>query len=491
MRRTSSLAILVTALSLPAFAMLALGGCGPTSSPTTGDDDGVGDTCHPGDSGACYDGPGGTNGTGACTGGTHTCDDSGHWGACEGEVVPHGEICGNNVDDNCNGQVDEMTDDDGDGYTTCAGDCCDSVADGCDQPALVNPGAFEVSDNTLDDDCDGMVDESAATACDTGLASNSGNALDYAKAIDLCQMATNGSWGVVDAALVRADDTGAPNASQRSIRSAFGGVQVQGGASFAVLSTGAAAAVGQTSPGYVDPQQADELGGSSGFPAGFLAANGGTLPNAPGCPEPDLTGANDPVMLKLRIKTPTNAKSFRLAVNFMSSEYPEWVCSPFNDFFVVLLDSAWDGQPANPADKNLAVYTSPSNQKYPVGVNLGFGDTGLFRQCVNGPTGCDFGSTAGNISTCTGTNELTGTGLDTLNPEPSPAAFGEDGYCGANNREGGGTGWLVTEGNVKGGETITLRIGLWDTSDGFYDSTAIIDKFEWSVDAAQPGTVIP
>ena len=67
----------------------------------------------------------------------------------------------------------------------------------------------------------------------------------------------------------------------------------------------------------------------------------------------------------------------------------------------------------------------------------------------------------------------------------------EDGYCGANNREGGGTGWLVTQGNVQGGETITLRIALWDTSDGFYDSTAIIDKFEWSVDAAEPGTVIP
>ena len=128
---------------------------------------------------------------------------------------------------------------------------------------------------------------------------------------------------------------------------------------------------------------------------------------------------------------------------------------------------------------------------YPVGVNLGHGDTGLFRQCVNGPTGCGEGATAGTISSCTGVNELVGTGLDATNPPPNPQFPIEPGSCGANNRAGGGTGWLVTTGNVQGGETITLRIAVWDTSDGLYDSTAIIDKFEWSVDAAEPGTVIP
>ena len=69
-------------------------------------------------------------------------------------------------------------------------------------------------------------------------------------------------------------------------------------------------------------------------------------------------------------------------------------------------------------------------------------------------------------------------------------AAGELGYCGANNLLGGGTGWLVTSGNVVGGEIITLRIALWDTSDGIYDSVAIVDNFQWSVDASDPGTVI-
>jgi hypothetical protein len=48
----------------------------------------------------------------------------------------------------------------------------------------------------------------------------------------------------------------------------------------------------------------------------------------------------------------------------------------------------------------------------------------------------------------------------------------------------------VTQGNVVGGETIKLRIAIWDTSDGYYDSVSIIDNFQWSVDVSQPGTVI-
>ena len=55
---------------------------------------------------------------------------------------------------------------------------------------------------------------------------------------------------------------------------------------------------------------------------------------------------------------------------------------------------------------------------------------------------------------------------------------------------GGATGWLVTSGNVTPGEIITLRIAVWDTSDHILDSLAVIDGFQWSVDVANPGTVI-
>src|SRR5262249_4195710 len=117
-------------------------------------------------------------------------------------------------------------------------------------------------------------------------------------------------------------------------------------------------------------------------------------------------------------------------------------------------------------------------QNYPVGVNLAFGNTGLFTQCVNGETGCS--GTQGTISTCTSTDDLMGTGFD------DPAAF----ECDPNSLKGGATGWLTTTGNAVPGETIKLRIAIWDTSDHAYDSLAIIDAFQWSTETSQPGTVI-
>ena len=153
---------------------------------------------------------------------------------------------------------------------------------------------------------------------------------------------------------------------------------------------------------------------SSGYPSDWFSLNGNHVPNAPGCPDPLVGTANDPVMLTLKIRTPTNAKSFSLQSNFFSAEYPEWVCSPYNDFFLALLDSGFTpgpGQSPNPADKNLAIYDPPpaGGAVYPVGVNLAFGNTGLFSACKNGPTGCGgFGSVAGNTNTCTSTVPLTG-----------------------------------------------------------------------------------
>jgi hypothetical protein len=480
--------------ALRVIACVVVIGCGPKQldRPDEGGPDASVDmVCTPGQSEACYNGPVGTMNVGSCVGGTRTCTDQGLWTACDGEILPVAETCGNGIDENCSGAADEDLDEDGDGFTTCGGDCCDNPQQGCASPNLVNPGAFEAAGNLVDDDCDGQVDNAIAAACDMALATNSSVAMDYAKAMDLCQTAdpTELKWGVVSAELVRASGTGAPNANQHSIRPAFGGTTVQGGLAFTVLSTGHAAAVGQTQPSYSDFQTAAGLGTTSAFPADFIAAHGGTLPNTPGCPALAAgTTANDPVMLQMQIRVPTNARSFSFKMNFLSSEYPEWTCSPYNDFFVVLLDSTFAGTPPNPADKNLAFYNDGATS-YPVGVNLAFGDTGLFTQCANGPTGCAAQSVAGTISTCTSTAELVGTGMDRVSPPAHPDVL-DVGSCGASNLLGGGTGWLTTSGNVVGGELITLRIAIWDTSDGIYDSVAIVDNFQWSVEASEPGTVL-
>ena len=64
--------------------------------------------CTPGGAIACYSGPASTAGIGVCQQGSQTClaDGSGY-GACVGEVIPLAEVCGNGLDDDCDGQKDE------------------------------------------------------------------------------------------------------------------------------------------------------------------------------------------------------------------------------------------------------------------------------------------------------------------------------------------------------------------------------------------------
>jgi hypothetical protein len=316
--------------------------------------------------------------------------------------------------------------------------------------------------------------------------------MDYAKAMDLCQTATENDpqkkWGVISATFSRADGTGAPAANSRSIRGVFGNtITPKKGNRFAVLSTGTAADTNDASPSFTSLQEGTSMGTASGFPADWLAANGGVLPNTPGCPGiAGGTTANDPIMLRLRIRVPTNAQSFSFNSYFLSAEFPEWVCSPFNDFFVALLNSTFSGQPANPADRNLAFYDpAPVGAPFfPVGVNLAYQNNGLFRVCKNGVMGCADGNNK-NLTTCVSNAELAGTGFDAL------ATINNVGHrCLNGDQIGGGTGYLQSSGNVKPGEIIEMRFAIWDTSDNFWDSTVLLDNWTWSLTAAQPGTII-
>ncbi|MCE9573900.1 MAG: hypothetical protein K8W52_12190 [Deltaproteobacteria bacterium] len=240
------------------------------------------EACASGARRACYTGAATTANIGPCHGGMQVCQTDLTWGPCDGEVVPAPEKCGNGIDDNCSGRADENIDQDGDGFTTCAGDCCDSVE--CANPALVNPGAYDVAANDVDDDCDGTKDN--YPTCDTGLASNSADARDFGRAMDLCPIASQGArkWGVLSATWSLTDGTGAVDARSHAIRDRFGtNGAPRAGAALGVISSGVAADKDDVDPAYVAGFSTNRMQ-TAGFPADWYAANNSVLPVAPGCP---------------------------------------------------------------------------------------------------------------------------------------------------------------------------------------------------------------
>jgi len=453
-----------------------------TTTTTTGESETATDGgCVAGETQPCYSGPPETLDEGECRSGVQTCGDDGVWSGCEGEVVPSSEVCGNELDDDCNGDIDDDIDADKDGWTTCGGDCCDVAGGVCQNPELVNPGAYEYVGNDVDDNCDGSVDE-VATTCDDGLPSDAVDPLEYAKAMELCQFTIEAPdepedriWGVIDAKLTLADGKGSPKATQRSIRPSFGNaISKKAGSRMAVFSSGHAASTGDSNPSFASFQTGVNHKTESSAPADWVSANGGKLPNPPGCQAPGQLSANDPVMLTLRVRAPTNAKSFSVKMFFFSAEYPEWVCSEYNDFFVALVDSESED---NPADKNIAIYDD-GQELWPVGVNLVKVADGLFTACQNGTVGCqEKGIPASSYQGCTDPQLLLGTGFD------DPDGDG----CGSGKPLGGGTGWLTMDGNVSPGEIFELRLAVWDSGGHLFDSLVLLDDWQWSIEAAQPG----
>jgi len=224
-------------------------------------------------------------------------------------------------------------DKDKDGWTKADGDCND-----CD--ANVNPGAVEVVAQpdmdggvppAADEDCDGMTDNVAQ--CDEALAIDEMDPMQAVKAVDLCKQAVGPKeWGVVSAKWVLPDgspDNGNPNFHLgHGVLSAFGtNVNVQGGKKMLALSSGTARQ--PTDPGYMDVGGFDKMY-TSGSPQGFPK-------ESPACPG-SLTGQpHDGTALEVVIRVPSNAKGFSFDFDFFTYEWPGWVCSTYNDFFVALL----------------------------------------------------------------------------------------------------------------------------------------------------------
>jgi hypothetical protein len=423
-----ALAVLVTALllglasrrrgrrSLVLLSTLTLViGCTPPSRGGTGNGNGVGS------------GAGGSGGGGGGSGG------------------------GGGVPANCDPHPsDTSLDQDADGYTPAQGDCND-----CDP--LVNPGAIDVPGNMVDDDCDGTVDN-PPKPCD-GANGGMNDATSLAQAFEQCDPRF-----FKGAMLV-----GPSDGKARNVVAKFGVLQPEAGKNMAFISTGLA--LDKSSSSFVEPQQGTNLGDTNTYnnPLPSIPTNPMCSSNPLGGGSSQPSTVNDYTELVVKLKAPTNANTFSFQFQFFSAEYPEFVCSQFNDEFLVLMESPGEFQ-------------TPSNISFDMNKNPITVNNGLFTVCQNWTQPYTMNCKQ-PVST------ISGTGYE--DPQSMASGGGIGGGGGGDTTPiGGSTGWLTTTAPVTPGEEVTLHFIIFDEGDHIYDSAVLIDNFQWSVMAASaPSTI--
>jgi hypothetical protein len=349
-------------------------------------------------------------------------------------------------------------DNDRDGWTPSQGDCND-----CNKH--INPNAIEVVNGepgaeALDEDCDGAIDENDDVTCDEGIALDDLDPVKAAYAIDLCKLSEGrNDWGVAKARWTMPDGAPPPPGASETYHRGHGvlpdfgpNVPARRGDRLLVLSSGTARR--PIDPGYES---------ASGFDKGYVGGHPPGFPRtSPACPDVEVVEEgypNDAVALELVVRTPSNAFGISFDFDFYTYEWPNAVCSEFNDFFLALLSTEPDGRP----EFNMSF----DAQGNPVSVNFAF-----FEVCgcsVNPPFPCP-GS--GKLFQCAlGNSELVGTG------------FGGDTEGG----DHGATSWQVTVAPVEPAAELTIRFTIYDSADGGLDSTTLVDNWRW---IAEPGTAV-
>jgi hypothetical protein len=508
--------------------------------------------CTPGATQPCYSGPSGTKGVGICKGGISTCNEDGtKWSECKGEILPQPETCGDNIDQDCDGNdmtTENAKDIDGDGFTYCDGDCCELPSQ-CPHPELVGPGAFEIADNKIDDNCNGKVDEPQGT-CDDALSVKpyytynknkntvsvnpniqkiaQANAMALVKGMGLCE-------GVQEAKLSLAgtpvseniDDSGQcdyasenpGNCMKRERKSlnypyidskvqtyavtpnfGKGGIVALQGKVMTILSTGDWD--NPTQDFGTATLQTGDMRTASTLPLDWLNMQEGCKPpSAPACKKtPDNKPpiwVTDSCKGKDEADLPKGQDPIMLTIKVKVP--PNAQSFSFKVFF---LSREYPGLVCTEYnDFFVALLDSTYNEKNPGAKMPNPTDKNLAIDDKGNPLGVNM-APEGIFKICNPNCKTTLMGKVVSNTNKWGFCEGDQilkgtgfeskitlGQCDGN----GGTGWLKVSGNVVPKEEITLRLAAWERGgvvygpDHSYDTTVLIDDFKWSPTPTKPG----
>ncbi len=311
-----------------------------------------------------------------------------------------------------------------DGHMDCNGD----MSDGCETD-LTAPSSCGSCDVT----CAGACIEGSCETCDEGLALDSNDPSDAARTMGICADLVEAKWVLPDGQKVPTAIDSANFHKGHGILDGFGpNVDAAEGAQLLALSTGAARR--PADPDY-EPYPGLEKGYESEHPAGFPQ-------EAPKCPGVVTGQPHDGIGLELTLTAPTWAQGFRFDFSFYTQEWPQYICSSYNDIFLAVVTPAVGGQ----SNGNIAIDSDGG----PISVNNTYLEA---CYCLDPP--CISGGMAFECSL--GSEVLEGTGF----------------------AENASTAWLRAQAPIKGGTPFTIRLAIYDSGDEVLDSTVIVDNFRW------------
>ena len=342
------------------------------------------------------------------------------------------------LDNDCNGLIDDGCDDDGDGWCDDAlpivgapAICTNGAGDCQDYSALVSPALEEVPGNKIDDDCDGLADNEVLESDCTGIPCTGDSLQSLICATELCF----GPDTLVSVEITSPTESNTKGmfAAVAHLGSPANDLAPMAGPSYLVIETGDVASTSN-----------DKVVGGSPVEDPF--------PKFP-------HKSHDAIEIVVTMKAPEASTGFRIDSLFLSAEYEEKIGKAGTDKFYLILNAptSTGGEPKvinyGPC-VSPELYFDAAVASAPVcfiGVNSNWGES-----CANPAT------------------NIAGTGFE----------CGPDGPAG-----GSTTGWLRTWHAVEGGEKFTLTFHIHDTNNGSIDSAAIIDNFVWESGVVVSGTI--